>query len=949
VSISTDSGQTFSIPHVIAAGSGTTNYLDKPWLYVNPYNNHIYVAWVKRVNLYNATTEQMTIWFSRSTDGGANWSSPLKVSAFSTETGTNRSHGPQIAAVSSNHVYISWHTLEAGDPVTSPYRIWIAESLNDGASFGTNYLAATTQYGFPTRFISMGVNQLTGRVFICYADSPVSSPRNYDVYVVTASAASGTWSSPTRVHSNTTNWQFWPALGVSQNGRVDVAWYDQSATANKSQLFYSSSTNGGTSWSTPVRLSSPSTGFDWPNDNGGGTFAGDYLTVASKDEKAVVVWMDNRDETAYADRQEIYMESHLSGVSVPLLISPSDGLITEDNLPTFTWSGTASYYTLQIATDPGFSQLVSEVSPIYGTQYTLTSPLGFSNYDYQPGGGGYHDPHYYWRVQAHHPSSVIGHSSLSRFIIDGPHEVPSEFATISAARAAFPTYIGGTVLVAPGTYTGTGNCNVSMGGEKPVNVIATGGPEVTIIDCEHINYGFYFDLYTAGSPVVDGFTIRNAAGSGDMEGAFVCWTGSATIRNCIIDGGDSPAIKAFRGGRATARNTIIKNGDEGVIITSGGRVTMVGCEVYNNYGWGIEAHDRDGGVAYSLSVDSCLFRDNSQGDILIWGVNDVTISNTTIVPAARGIMFHGGADSTVVTNTIVAFAPYDVGVQWNNTYNTVVFSCCDFYGNAGGDWVGRATSQLGLRGNISEDPLFCDSASNDFRIATTSPCTLANSGCGGMGALETCQGYTPEGNNVAVSASDEVTVTFGTVSSGGVTTVELVNPGSTSTPPDFSIQPSSSPVLYQVNTTATVSGTIIICFEYDPALVSGPEESLRLLHSDGTIPITWDDITVLPVDVTNNVICGTPPTLSPFIVGFWCCGRFLPMPYTGNVDCSSDGKRNLADITRLIDRVYISKNELCCEENGNVDGDAEGKKNLADITRLIDHVYISKAETAACE
>ena len=79
-----------------------------------------------------------------------------------------------------------------------------------------------------------------------------------------------------------------------------------------------------------------------------------------------------------------------------------------------------------------------------------------------------------------------------------------------------------------------------------------------------------------------------------------------------------------------------------------------------------------------------------------------------------------------------------------------------------------------------------------------------------------------------------------------------------------------------------------------------------------------------------------------------CCGEFTS-GFTGNTDCDVDGKRNLADITRLIDRVYISKVELCCEENGNIDGDLEDKLNLADITALIDHVYISKIETVACD
>jgi hypothetical protein len=79
-----------------------------------------------------------------------------------------------------------------------------------------------------------------------------------------------------------------------------------------------------------------------------------------------------------------------------------------------------------------------------------------------------------------------------------------------------------------------------------------------------------------------------------------------------------------------------------------------------------------------------------------------------------------------------------------------------------------------------------------------------------------------------------------------------------------------------------------------------------------------------------------------------CCGNYTG-GYTGNTNCDTEGKRNLGDITKLIDRVYVSKAELCCEANGNIDGDEEDKINLADITKLIDHVYVSKTETAPCE
>jgi hypothetical protein len=78
-----------------------------------------------------------------------------------------------------------------------------------------------------------------------------------------------------------------------------------------------------------------------------------------------------------------------------------------------------------------------------------------------------------------------------------------------------------------------------------------------------------------------------------------------------------------------------------------------------------------------------------------------------------------------------------------------------------------------------------------------------------------------------------------------------------------------------------------------------------------------------------------------------CCGLYTG-GYTGNVDCDTAGERNLADITALVDRIYVSKSWLCCEDNGNTNGDADGELNLADIIRLIDHVYVSHAETAPC-
>ena len=136
----------------------------------------------------------MTIWFTRSTDGGVNFSSPIQVSSFSPATGTNRSHGPQITATSANKVFVSWHTLEAGNlpnPPTTPWKIWISESTDGGVTFGTNYPVLNSVWGYPNIFISMDADPSNGKIYIGYADSHIASPRDYDIFVTSASSASG--------------------------------------------------------------------------------------------------------------------------------------------------------------------------------------------------------------------------------------------------------------------------------------------------------------------------------------------------------------------------------------------------------------------------------------------------------------------------------------------------------------------------------------------------------------------------------------------------------------------------------------------------------------------------------------------------------------------------------------------------------------------------------------
>lgn len=129
----------------------------------------------------------------------------------------------------------------------------------------------------------------------------------------------------------------------------------------------------------------------------------------------------------------------------------------------------------------------------------------------------------------------------------------------------------------------------------------------------------------------------------------------------------------------------------------------------------------------------------------------------------------------------------------------------------------------------------------------------------------------------------------------------------------------------------TIDGTTV---NFTPDLADSGTITVRVVATDGIdVADEWCEIyfSVMECDGCTS-----------------CCGIYTG-GYTGNLNMSEGGKRTLADLTKMIDHVYISKAPLLCPSNANTDGDPEGKINLADITRFIDMIYISKQNTAPCQ
>ena len=93
-----------------------------------------------------------------------------------------------------------------------------------------------------------------------------------------------------------------------------------------------------------------------------------------------------------------------------------------------------------------------------------------------------------------------------------------------------------------------------------------------------------------------------------------------------------------------------------------------------------------------------------------------------------GAIYIGLTTTLTLENTIVTYnlARHEGAIYCQEPEGIVDLSCCNIYGNTTGDWVECFADQLGIKGNISADPLFCDTLGGDFTIEACSPCLPGN-------------------------------------------------------------------------------------------------------------------------------------------------------------------------------------------------------------------------------
>jgi hypothetical protein len=233
--------------------------------------------------------------FTRSTNGGVTWMNPIDIPnspAFGT-----------LDVDSNGNLFLGGVNVESG-------QIWCVRSGNAKNGNVVPIFDRSTPVNLGGRIVAgqrINPQGLAGQVFLTVDRSGTSTNNNIymlasvqapgfatgtDVTFVRSTNGGQTFSAPRRINDDPVNhakWHWFGTLSVAPNRRIDAVWLDTRNAANNtnSQLFYSSSVDGGNTWSSNVAISNSFNPFlGYPNQNK----LGDYITMVSDNVGADVAY-----------------------------------------------------------------------------------------------------------------------------------------------------------------------------------------------------------------------------------------------------------------------------------------------------------------------------------------------------------------------------------------------------------------------------------------------------------------------------------------------------------------------------------------------------------------------------------------------------------------------------------------------------------------------------------
>ena len=301
---SADGGLTWTKTNPVVIDQHVFIFEDKPWIAAdaNPlsrFKDRLYIAWDRNQGCGMFCTNQILL-VSSSSDQGKTWTTPVKINDGTSDSERVIFAFPAVGPDGTVHAL--WFDY-------AKQIIFMDKSTDGGLTWGTDVAVAPVNITFPTitcnggRFVSpapqMAIDA-SGNLYVVFAQN--SDKRNkfatLDVYITKSTDGGTTWSAPHRVSSvSTTSHRYHPAIGIDSLGRVNVSYLDRRDDPNncRTNTYLSQSTDGGATFA-DSRVTDVDSDFDG-NKNG----PGDYQGLACWGAVAFPFFSDHRDSNATND------------------------------------------------------------------------------------------------------------------------------------------------------------------------------------------------------------------------------------------------------------------------------------------------------------------------------------------------------------------------------------------------------------------------------------------------------------------------------------------------------------------------------------------------------------------------------------------------------------------------------------------------------------------------
>ncbi|MCX6163931.1 MAG: T9SS type A sorting domain-containing protein [Ignavibacteriae bacterium] len=283
------------------------------------YYGRIYSAWS------NFDVSSPTIYFSYSSDGGATYTNSVQIGQPTTshyEQGCNLQVGPN------GEVYCVWATPNSTSNLED--HIAFTKSVNGGSGWsapinvltingikGTILNTGIRSHSFPSMAVDRTGGTRNGYIYVCWAQKNLV-PAGSDADICFAYSANGgsSWSTPVKVNDDPINngkLQFLPRITVDQsNGKIAILFYDTRdfIYADSCHTYMAVSADGGNSFFN-MRVSSASQR-PVPLSGYSDGYYTDYNSVVGINDSFFLFWTDNRNGPAQVYFSTVILKPYIT-------------------------------------------------------------------------------------------------------------------------------------------------------------------------------------------------------------------------------------------------------------------------------------------------------------------------------------------------------------------------------------------------------------------------------------------------------------------------------------------------------------------------------------------------------------------------------------------------------------------------------------------------------------